>query len=184
MADFRSPKLIQKVPGFGSVIITTISSFLVQPPTMFSCWDSPIQWNNLLTFIAGFLYVIILSSKAPKPISKRKLMILFTLAIISIFVYGFIYQTYSVQCYDSCRCIISYAEPIKNSKTIKTWPNDINGIRHLLESRNCNPSATWHWWNLLPIFSIIFAIYLYIVIFIIKLSIFLYEKGVPKKTTP
>ena len=180
-------KIISSVIKIGSVIITTLSSFVVSPPVVDPSENSGLHWKNIFVFIAGILSILIYDK-----LKKRKKVRPSGFWFVGLFIFLFIgyevlYYKCSVPCevdefdgHKTYRCIIS-SSPVK-----KEYRDDLNGwiinkepdpIKSLIHAWNCSPVTIWEFKDLMiPYYSFILLYFLMIITLILIIIISVTDK--------
>ena len=156
----------------GSVIVTSIISFVILPPVL-----NPTQtviWQKVLVFFSGFLSIILFDKFANKKHLKPYALTLVTVLILLISLYEVFYQRYSIDCFDKVRIIISSAavkpQIIENYQFWQSHSQRPMGS--LLEAYSCSATEVWDMKNLfLPYYGLLVLYFLITAIFILLLVI-------------
>jgi hypothetical protein len=166
-------KVISAITRTGSVILTTVLSFLVLPPSIEGDSNSVINWKNILTFFAGVLSIVLYSWGKGKIKRKSTPLILVILLIIFAGAYEIIYDKYSIKCYDKLPIIITKGAVLPEmTNRLEYWrANSQDPIRSLVESNGCSSIKIWPMSAIAaPYYSLLF-LYFAIVVIIVALVV-------------
>jgi hypothetical protein len=170
-------KIISTVIKIGTVVLTTVLSFVVMPPVLASEQDSPLSWKNIVVFCAGLIWIISYRKITNVKLAKRCSVVLMVLFLMLIAGYEFVYQKYSVPCYEKLRVVITDAAMTpEGALKYKYWlKHSQEPMKALLESNQCSSLAIWDYSSVaLPYYGML-VIYLSIVLVFISLVIILSE---------
>ena len=174
-------KTIERIIQCGTVIITTLLSFVVKPPAIYEESNATIHYNNLYVFIIGIICVIIYSNVNISNYKILKISIILPSFIILIIGYGLLQDHYSRLCKIDLdkeeRFVIAYSENFKSQRTkmiYDSWKkNDVNreelAISETLRANDCNPSNIWKKTTIYPIFVGFFVYYIILAIVLVLL---------------
>lgn len=170
-------KIISTVIRIGTVILTTVLSFVVLPPVTTPDQYSALSWKNILVFFAGVIWVIFYRPiKEPKS-AKRQSAMLIVILLLLIGTYEFFYNKYSILCDEQVRVIITDA-PMKTDAAVKYkyWlTHSQNPILDLMQSNGCSSLNIWDQPSLMFPYYGLLTLYLLIILVIIFLLVIISE---------
>ncbi len=166
----------------GIVILTTVATFLIEPPVITGTRDEIINWKNAFILISGILSILIYD-RLPILKSKKLGFYLVALLICLITSYQVLINKYSVTCFkgkDKYRAIISSSSVKSDSvrKDSLNWANfhqDYPPLEALLEVNRGNSIHIWNASDLYPSYYSILFIYFSIIITLTILLAYLSE---------
>lgn len=173
----QNTSIISIIIKIGTVIITTILSFVVMPPVLAAEQYSALSWKNIVVFCAGVIWIISYRRITDIKLAKR-----WSVALIVIFLgliagYEFLYQKYSIPCFDKIRVIITDA-PMKTegAQKYEYWlKHSQEPMKDLMESNQCSSLSIWDYSKVaLPYYGML-LVYLSIILVFISLVIVLSE---------
>lgn len=165
-------KTISIIIRTGSIIATTLASFIVTPPVIDSTENDGVHWKNIFTFIAGVLSILLYD----KWNKKRKLKSLgFWLigVILILFVsYEVLYYEYSATCFEGKRCVISHANVKKEVQAdLVEWNKENDPTLWLLKAYRCSSIEVWRREDLMiPYYSFIFLYFSIMIVLILLIT--------------
>lgn len=169
-------KVLAIISRAGSVILTTVLSFVVLPPSMDGDSNSVINWKNIFTFFAGIISIFLYEKMKGKSRKGAAPFILVGLLVVCAGAYQVIYNSYSIKCYDKLPIIVTTKEVRPEMKDrLAFWKSHSQDpIRSLLESNGCSSVKVWTLAAIaLPYYSLLvlyFAIIVIVVLLIVLTS--------------
>jgi hypothetical protein len=177
-------KLLSLISRLGSVILTTVLSFVVLPPSIDGGSNSVINWKNIFTFFAGILTIFLYDRLKQKKGIKKTPFFLVTLLVLCAGAYEVIYNQYSIRCFDKLPVIISACEVRSEMKDrLAYWKiHSQDPIKSLLESNDCSSTNIWPWSAIaVPYYSLI-ILYFLIIITVVALLVLASDLATLPKT--
>jgi hypothetical protein len=179
-------KTLQRITRAGSVIMTTVISFVVYPPVLDAAGNSGVNWKNLFTFFAGICSIL-----AYDQFRKRNNIRLFTFGLLGLLftcliAYQVMYNNYSMNCYENSRVVISKA-PVKDSvrADLDAWKKKYqNPLQELIQAAQCNSTEVWEFKDLMIPYYTMISLYFAIILIITLLTVILSDQlGLSKQLT-
>ncbi len=163
--------IISYILKAGTVVMTSVLSFVIKPPALVPDENSGLNWKNAFTFIAGVLSVVLLDRYRSQGKGKA-FPLLITGALVALLVsYEICYSKYSISCYDHYRIVVSPA-PIKPELKAffdANFGKKPDPVKEFLQSRNCVSTVIWEESDLYPYYYGMIALYLAIIVLVILL---------------
>ena len=162
----------------GTIIITTLTSFIIKPPALSADENEGINWKNIFVFVAGVLCILFFNWVKQKIKRKKIGIALVVLFILLAGLYEVLYYKYSVNCWDSVRSVISYA-PVKSAEVaanLEGWVlRGDEPLKNLVQAYQCSPLKVWNMSDLFfPYYSMI-ILYLVAIVVLTVLLLFISE---------
>jgi len=158
----------------GAVVITTMTSFVVQPPVLSPDELSWINWKNIFTFIAGIVSILLYDEFQKRKNIKTVVYWLSAAFIGLLAAYEYLYRRFSCGCY-TYRIITSESLVKKEvASNAATWTGP-DRMTQLTEAYHCNSSSIWNDNNLLGQYYSMIIIYLFGVIILTVLLVAITE---------
>jgi len=164
-------EIISKIINTGTVVMTTVLSFVVSPPVVSAEDDSPIKFSNIAVFLAGVLCIYLFDKFKGKVL--KKFILIMALSIFVLFLsYQWMYNKYSINCWSNTRVIISTA-PVKPAvrEQQEYWKKYPNPIQKLSEAYRCNSTEIWEMGDLAFPYYGLLVLYVSIIISFILIVI-------------
>jgi len=172
-------KTLQRIARIGSVIMTTIASFVVYPPVLSPNDNDGVNWKNLFVFFAGACSIFGYDKFKNRLVNFRyfayTLMIVLFFSLIS---YQFFYNNNSINCFENLRVVICDAT-MKPSAQIDyaAWKTKYpNPLQELIQAYQCSSSSVWEFKDLAAPYYIMITLYLIIIITIVLLLVILSDQ--------
>lgn len=147
--DKMEKNIILRINKAGAVILTTVSSFLVQPPQISADDSSLVHYHNLFSFLIGVFSILIVKDKffAIKPRLFMYTLLVFVLCVAG--AYEVMCEKYSIFCPGwNARVVISNAPMTKLAD--QAFHNYLNSmgpheaIAIVVNNGGCDSSQVWN----------------------------------------
>jgi hypothetical protein len=161
----------------GTIIMTTVLSFVLSPPLITRDENVGVNWKNFFTFFAGILSILLYDSFKNKvnvkPIAYGFIGTLFLLLIG----YQTLYNKYSMNCYDQLRIIVPNA-PVQDSvkKNWAYWQTTQEPLVNLTQAYDCSTIKIWNYSDIIIPYYAIICVYFGIIIITTLLIILLTDQ--------
>jgi hypothetical protein len=137
--------IISAITRVGSVILTTVLSFVVLPPSIEGESDSVINWKNIFTFFAGIVSIFLYEKMKGHTKRKYTSFVIVILLVLCAAAYEIVYDNYSIKCFDKMPVIITNSDVRPEMKErFNYWKtHSQDPVRSLVESNECSSIKIW-----------------------------------------
>ena len=166
-------RIVSAITRAGSVILTTVLSFVVLPPSIEGESDSVINWKNIFTFFAGIVSIFIYEKMKGRTRRKYTPFIIVILLVLCAAAYEIVYDNYSIKCFDKLPIIITKSDVRPEMKVrFDYWKSHSQDpVRSLVESNDCSSIKIWPLSAIAPPYYGLLALYFSIIVLVIILVV-------------
>ncbi|RZJ36569.1 MAG: hypothetical protein EOO51_00170 [Flavobacterium sp.] len=173
-------KGISAIVDVGTIIITTVASFVVSPPQL-QAGGGGIKFHNIFIFLGGVAFFIIRNWLKTSKNSNAVLVAFTVIFLIAVASYQYAYYTMSVNCYDE-RIVISES-PIKPEKheDWARWEKEGN-YEKFVKGARCDSLKIWNYRDVVIPYFILNTLYLLIMLSVTPIVILVETKFLGDET--
>lgn len=163
MANERFEKVLSVITQTGSVILTTVASFLIKPPVMTPANDV-INWHNVFVFIAGVTGVLMTHKvvRRSRIVRRNWILTMLVLLVITLVTYQILYTRNTVRCFDEVVLVKGSEVSLRPEVRVdlEGWKMHPDPIAELLQAYQCDPTRLWDYTTLAIPYYLLQANYL------------------------